>query len=63
MLDIEIQMWIVETENAHNQFCPKFQAQGHALQFGTFVETSQNSRTIEVSQAISTLHKEKKWFS
>ena len=32
--------WIVETENANNQFCAKFQAQGHALQFGTFVEIS-----------------------
>ena len=38
--DIEIQMCIVGTENANNQFCPEFQAQGHALQFGTFVEIS-----------------------
>ena len=33
-------MWIVETENSNNQFCPEFQAQGHALQFGTFVQIS-----------------------
>ena len=37
---VEIQMWIVETENSNNQFCPEFQAQGHALQFGTFVQIS-----------------------
>ena len=45
--DIEIQMCIVGTENANNQFCPEFQAQGHALQFGTFVQISAQMKSTK----------------
>ena len=59
---VEIQMWIVETENSNNQFCPEFQAQGHALQFGTFVQISAELTAKPYSHSKKTAW-EYKWLS